>query len=479
MELNINKILNKKTAYLLLVFLSLEILSFITYFYHGLNFGVFIALCLVALGLTIYRLEYGLLLLIAELIISSKGYLFAAGGVSFRLVLFAIIILVFGYHFFKNRKIFVAKMKTFRGKYWFLALFVLFLIGVFQGYWHYGLGSNWFHDLNGWLFFALLPPVAFVYFKNEDKSVYERLAWLSFAAVIWLSLKTLVLFYIFSHDYTWSANIYTWLRRSGVAEITNIGFNWPRIFLQSQVYAPLAFIMLLFWRPISKMRQKIVYYLLLSLFLMTTLISFSRSFWTGLLVAFIFSVILIIRQRSFRAWLKTIPALIAMGFFSLVVIYLIAFFPWPKSLVSFSTDIFSKRANFLSEEAAVASRWSLLKPLGQKVLEQPVFGQGYGTTLTYKSSDPRILQNNPSGEYTTFAFEWGYLDIALKIGFLGVLAYLLLLGKIISEALRGNFSLKLALASGLIFLIVTNIFTPYLNHPLGISYIILSSCLIF
>ncbi|MCX6797645.1 MAG: O-antigen ligase family protein [Candidatus Falkowbacteria bacterium] len=478
MDLVLNKILNKKTVYLLGAFGGLELLSFIAYFYPGLNVGIFGIIILAALVLTIYRLEYGLLLLIAELIISSKGYLFAAGGLSLRLILFLIIFLLGVYKLLKNKADF-AKLKFFRVGYLFGLVFLFLLLGVIQGYLRYGLSSNWFHDFNAWLFFALLPLLVIIYYKNVDQAVYNRLILVSSAAVIWLSLKTLFFFFIFAHDFSWSLTLYKWIRFSGVGEITNIGFNWPRVFLQSQIYAPLAFIFLLFWSPAAGRRAKFIYYSLLSLFLMTTLISFSRSFWVGLLAAYILAAILIIRRSSIRRWLKTIPGLLISALASLVLIYCLAFFPFPKSLVSFSADIFQRRANFLSADAAVASRWSQLVPLWQKVLEQPIFGQGYGTTITYKSSDPRILQDNPSGEYTTYAFEWGYLDIWLKIGFLGALAYLLLLVTVIKRGLADTLVIKLALATGLTFLLVTNIFTPYLNHPLGISYIMLSSCLIF
>jgi len=38
--------------------------------------------------------------------------------------------------------------------------------------------------------------------------------------------------------------------------------------------------------------------------------------------------------------------------------------------------------------------------------------------------------------------------------------------------------LPFSLISGLIVLIVVNIFTPYLNHPLGIIYLILVSLIV-
>ena len=55
-------------------------------------------------------------------------------------------------------------------------------------------------------------------------------------------------------------------------------------------------------------------------------------------------------------------------------------------------------------------------------------GRGFGATVTYQTRDPRILADNGSGEYTTYAFEWGWLDIWLKLGIFGLAAYFLLIG---------------------------------------------------
>ena len=103
-----------------------------------------------------------------------------------------------------------------------------------------------------------------------------------------------------------------------------------------------------------------------------------------------------------------------------------------------------------------------------------------------KTSDPRIVASNATGKYTTYALEWGWLDIWLKLGLFGFLAYLLLIGKILKsgfmflenseDAKKRNITLGLVI--GLIVIMCVNIFTPYLNHPLGIAYLIFMSVII-
>ena len=114
-------------------------------------------------------------------------------------------------------------------------------------------------------------------------------------------------------------------------------------------------------------------------------------------------------------------------------------------------------------------------------------GQGFGATITYQSSDPRVLQASPTGEYTTYAFEWGWLDIWLKLGLFGVLAYLVLIGKIVISGLKLVLDNRqqtidnrtvLGLIIGLGVIVVVSIFSPYMNHPLGIGYLILVSAIL-
>lgn len=171
------------------------------------------------------------------------------------------------------------------------------------------------------------------------------------------------------------------------------------------------------------------------------------------------------------------------GLLSFGLIYLVVSFPYIHSNDNNLGSAFLERVSN-SNEAAISSRWSLLPILSKEVLKEPVLGQGFGATVSYISSDPRILQQDPKGRYTTYAFEWGYLDLALKLGLLGLLIYLSLLGKLIFDSLRQGWKLPddylfIPLAASLLFLALVHIFTPYLNHPLGIGWIVISSCLIW
>ena len=70
------KNIQKKIGVSVLVFLFLDLLSYIAFFNLDLLKISFLIIVLAGAALTIYKLEYGILILLAELLIGSKGYLF-------------------------------------------------------------------------------------------------------------------------------------------------------------------------------------------------------------------------------------------------------------------------------------------------------------------------------------------------------------------------------------------------------------------
>lgn len=488
---------SKKVLILLAIFFGLELLSFAAFTWPVINTALFIILVLGALAVTIANLEYGLLIVLAELFIGSMGHLFYINigetQLSIRICLWAIVMAVYGVNFIiqliKKGKPspYWQSIKNFRGWKIYLLLGTFIVIAVLNGWLRGHAFSLIFSDFNAWLYFALLGPILAIYNTGKKENV-ERLKMVFISSAIWLSLKTLFLLFVFTHNYGGSTEVYLWLRKTLVGEMTPTKTGWPRIFIQGQVYAAISFF-LVFWYSQAFFKIKEIFkkpnisaLLLAALFFTSVLISFSRSFWVGFAGATFFTLILIWRLDSFKKALSSVLWLFVSGILSFAILYLVGAFPYIHlGAGNMSPDFLDRVSN--GNESAIASRWSLLPVLFGKIGQEPFLGQGYGATVTYLSSDPRILQNNPSGEYTTYAFEWGYLDLWLKLGLLGLAVYLWLYLKLIITAWRDSQKTKdylvPALATGLIFIALTNIFTPYLNHPLGIGYLLLSSCLIW
>jgi O-antigen ligase len=485
---------------------------------------VFLTILLLTLITSLKKLEYGLYILLAELFIGSKGYIFYFdfGGmsISLRIGLFLVILGVWVLRFFVSFRAKRSEVeKSHRSPYPqceilqqardsrftnFKELFnrlksddnkikiysLLFIFIIFGFLWGIVRGNgfhNVFFDFNGWLYFALIFPIADAIKSREQiENIFQILT----ASVAAITIKTFFLLYIFSHQIEIAARpLYRWLRKFLIGEITLMDNGFHRIFFQSQIYVLIGFFIFLaiiIW-SFKKDQLKIWFKKYWPLFFLTAgtfasiLVSFSRSFWVGIIAGTIaLFIVLIIFKISIKQFLRISLLGISIICCSLLFIWITIIFPFPKTDASFSfSSMFEDRLTDINE-AAVRSRWDLLPPLGRAIVEHPIIGSGFGTTVTYKSSDPRALEISPTGEFTTYAFEWGYLDIMLKIGLAGLLVYLFLIWfilkgewKLIKNADNNIQALNIGLFIGIIALLATNFFSPYLNHPLGIGYVML------
>jgi O-antigen ligase len=207
--------------------------------------------------------------------------------------------------------------------------------------------------------------------------------------------------------------------------------------------------------------------------------SFSRSFWlAGIASLVVMLVILVFNKEKIKQVSSFGSIFVGLIVISIGLTVGVAMFPIPKGTMS--ADLLKDRAAKFSGEAAVSSRYSQIRPLLSSIKNHPIYGSGFGTSVTYASQDPRVLKNNPDGLYTTTAFELGWLEIWLKIGLLGVGFYLYLLWMIAKFGWRSNRENYLILGGiiGLVAVVLTHGVSPYLNHPLGIGVVMLMSGLV-
>jgi hypothetical protein len=490
--------INRNFFVLICSFVIIDLLSYLALTSFSLNQLVFALLVLICLGLSLYRLEYGLLMVLAELLIGSMGHMFVLPlgnyQLPIRMALWAIVMVIFAINFLwqlikdKSQSQYLKKLKNFSPLKYFALLALFVVIGLVNAFLRKHALGLIFNDFNAWIYWLLLLPAIIVYSRDnaeEKKSIviFNNLKTIFLSGAIFLSLKTLFLIYVFTHNISFSSEVYFWLRKTLVGEMTPTLSGWPRVFIQGQIFSGVA-LFLVFWKSLKAKRKDYLKNIgdlsLAALFASSILISFSRSFWVGMAGAVAFSFIVIWRYYSFRKAIFSMFWLLASMVISFIMIYFVSIVPYPTK-GEFNAN-FIERVSDNNSEPAIASRWSLLPILGKEIKKEPFFGQGYGATVTYVSEDPRVLQNNPTGEYTTYAFEWGYLDLWLKIGLFGLLAYLLLIFYLVKEAVITGYKNKdlivFGLSAGIIFLALTNFFTPYLNHPLGMGVLIIGACLI-
>lgn len=480
------KLFTKLFFYTFLAITFLEVVSFYAYFNPLINNVGFFLIVLIALILSLRKIEYGLYLILAELFIGSKGYLFSFDFqgvlISIRIGLFLVILVVWLLKLIKNRDFVFKNSPLFR---WYLILFLFIIWGLINGYLNKNSLANIFFDFNGWLYFLMI----FAFFSalttwEKIQSAFQVI----FAASFYLILKTVALLYLFSHQISYLLpSLYKWVRQTGVGEITHMPNNFYRIFFQSHIYIVCLFfliaLLLISFKRKDFCKKDYLGFWLLGLF--STLViftSYSRSFWLGALfglVGLYYLIFFILKLTMKKAFLVSILLLITI-FTAYFLAYGIVKLPWPKPS-AITGGLIEERTKDITTEAGSISRFQLLSPLIDKIKAKPIFGSGFGTTITYQTKDPRYLAIHPDGIYTTYAFEWGYLDIWVKIGLFGLLAYLTLiyqffrLGRRIFTKITNptGQTLTLGLLLGLFLLVMINVTTPYLNHPLGIGYLLL------
>lgn len=498
------KLFGKIFTISLLIILIAELFSFCGYVFPIINTIGFFVVALLVLTATIYKLEYGLLFLLAELFIASKGYLFyldfQGHSVSIRITIWLIVMAVWLsrvlFNAIKTKKVaFAFRQSSYF--YYFLIFFAFIGLAAVNGIVKHNDLSNIFFDANGWFYLFLILPIYEVVFGTKNDDTINNILQVFSASVLWLAIKTLFFVYLFSHfQFDLIYPMYRWLRTTGVGEVTLIQGGFYRVFFQSHIYLLIYFVLFLLTvikELPNKSWIKYLYFLFLTAILAVSIVNFSRSNWVGLIAGLSVLFVILVWQRQWQFLFKSIILTFSATIFGLILIVATVYFLIPKPIGGFSTtDLLSNRASEITGEAGASSRMALLPKILDQIKTAPILGRGFGATVTYKTSDPRILQNNPSGNYTTYAFEWGWLDIWLKFGAVGLLFYLFILGKIFVidnykmlarpnnlKNLKDHNNLTIiSLSLGMLIIAAVSMFSPYTNHPLGLGYLVISTAII-
>lgn len=430
-------------------------------------------------------------LLLTEYIIGSKGALLrfggdgvGHGGIPLRMAWFGAFFL--GWLVWSWQHGTYKEWPTYiKGRRTYLILAALlafaFLVGKLRG------NPFLLADANGWgVWVLLLPALDLAHHLKEELKQFIPPALL--VASAWMMTKTLALFYLFTHLVSTSAleAVYLWVRRTGVGEITRAvaETNIWRIFFQSHIYL-LPIVIGVFWYTLTHAKLTPKAWLLGVGAWATLIISLSRSLFLGVAAGLVCSLAHFLFRKQHHTHDGQEPPRVCTAVTQFAAILIgacaligVAFYAPPRPSGSLS-DALLARVN-LGEEAAV-TRWKLLPVLWEGIKQHPVLGSGFGATVTYESRDPRVVAAT-GGVYTTYAFEWGWLEHWFKFGILGIPLLLWILIRLGRGVWRSPYQLwwRGTLLSSLVALTVTHIFTPYLNHPLGIiSLIVLEAGLLF
>lgn len=472
--------------------IAFVLVTALSYFGHAsavIEWALFLFLSLAFVFIIFRSFELGVLILLGELFMGSFGHLFrvhlAGIEIPIRFVLFAVVLCRWSVLPASPQKFAFFRWHLFR---WYCLVLATIAAGIILGMVRGNDPSVLAYDVNGYLF-LLIGPALFTALAAAEQR--KRGLSVLVAAVLFLAVQAIVLLALFVHARSLLHPLYRWVRDLQLYEVTAISANVYRIFSPTQLYSIIG-LCFVFGAALASerrtMRQSIGLTLLACSATLAIVVSQSRSFWLG--TAFAAGIAVILAFRIFRKSLfsvsRLIIVLLVVFLLDIAVLSFTANFPylWARPGARPLAALLSERGKTTTDVAS-ESRFGLIGPMLRSIARHPILGNGFGTTVTFRSSDPRAVATT-GGLRTTAAFEWGFLDFALKTGVVGLTAWILLLLRIGQTAWQrlvaqtANHERMIATGAllGIVAVSVIHMFSPYLNHPLGIGFLLFAGALL-
>lgn len=459
----------------------LDIVSFLT-LHTGMETVLFGMALVLTIIIAIKSPRWLFPIAIAEIISTSNGHSLNAEilgiSVGLRIAIFGALIVVSCIEIARSRQNYIPNR--------YMAISILFvtliLYGTILGLLNGNGFRNLYLDANGYLAVGYIFS-AWVWVR--DPSSRRLLLQAIGAGALWIAVKSLLFLFMFGHLHPKTLDpVYKWIRDTRLGEITLQGGNVYRVFLQSQWFLVPVMLTTAGYIWLAERSRETGVRIVFILAFAGILASLSRSFWVALVVTVPLLVIAGVWWSGWRNVARKIPDFAVIKIGTVALLWVIIAVPiYQTANFSLFSDLFSGRASGVSD-VAIDSRQSLLTPMLDAVTKSPATGYGLGTTLAYKTSDPRWIDSHATDIVETYAFEWGWLDIWIKFGILGIFAFLWLACLITQDLWRMSKLdqprrwLYLSLFLSLLGIYTVHFFSPYLNHPIGLATIAIVVALI-
>lgn len=459
--------------FIVILFLLFNALSLLGYYIPSVEALVFLCIVMGALIVSLYRIEYGFLILIFEFFAGHGGHLFEFFGLSLRFSLFLIIVLVWLYkkikYVLKDHSLYIPAPSI-------LILFLVFLFFIFIGTVR-GMTYNEpiiaIKDFISYSYIFLVFPLVDILKKHN---IFTSIFTIGKAGIIGIGVVTVAVFILFStgvvevHD-----SFYWWWRTTVIGKATFAGNGFYRIVSPAHLLILPLFLVVLSFLIVPKQKKKRSLLLLALVCAAILIINFSRVYFLGIGAG----LLVLAYHIHWRRWLLFSLAVIMIMILEFGILYGIV----SGGNISAGVGLFTKRIQTVvspEEELSSQTRMVILPHLIDKIKAQPVFGHGLGETVTFV--DPKT-----NTERTTFHLDWGYLEIITELGLITLVLYggiLLLIFYIgwqkIKNISQNIFEKRLivGLLAGLLSIMVSTLTGPFLFHPVGIFYLTLTTAII-
>lgn len=445
-------------------------------------------------------LSAALIMLFAfECTVGCSGRWLTIGGISIRIVLFAVCFLTTLPNVFSSLKRTICNPYVLFAGVFGIYLIVSAFIGTQKGNALQFVRA----DISGFLALALLPGFLATIRTGER---VEKVMRVIFFGALAMAAVTVFFHFLFAHlSNERIFEINQWLNAHSMGGFARLSSGLQRIYLRSQIFLQVALLFGIV--EIGKSRGAASVWLLLGegMIAFACLISYTRGFWLGF-AAGAFAMLLMVPER-WKAYLIILGG-------TLVVVASCFLLSWldygqPKAAQEFVFRFDSRfmvdisEGNFPTDPsspitdpnspitdpsspitdaaaAAVTLRSNTIRGLEKRIRMHPVLGNGLGANLDGLRTDGKT--------------EYMYLDMLMKLGTVGfilfMVVYFLPAGQIILRRLVGirrkerlqwtdKQMRDIALAAAFLSVAVTSWYNPFLTNPMGILLLLLNASAVY
>lgn len=243
--MNINFI-GKLTLYTFFAAVFIYLLSFLGFLRPGVEtFGFFLMIATL-IGLSFWKIEYGLLFVIFEFLAGIDGHLFEFKSISIRFALFVAFMFIWAIQKVWNYKSLKLQIENFTKSFFFkpfaFALFFIALAGIL-GIIRGNSLNLILADLICYSYLLLIFPFFDLIFDSKKCDI-KRIFQIFSGTIIATSSLTITTFYLFvSHLTVHGGFYYQWFRQFVIGKIATMNNNFFRVVMSSDILILIFFLL--------------------------------------------------------------------------------------------------------------------------------------------------------------------------------------------------------------------------------------------
>lgn len=436
-----------------------------------------------------------IILYVLDIILLGGGSLTKIGGVSTRMIFFAIAILASVPGLLKDFKKYIRNKYCISVGIFMVLVAVSLVLGIFNG----NSRAIMMTDVKGFLNILIIFPMVYAL---DTKEKMESLVKFMLGALIGIAIVAVALSFYMQMPAGVQTKIYQFFNANVLCGITSLNKNVTRVFFHTAGRLFFAGFMFLLAFIIIKPGKKMIKEAGMALFICACFISYTRSIYMGIFVSFITFLVLV--ALLFRDKAKQyFVSILRMSIMTLVFVLLLAIVQ-KDNLISVAVNRCLLAAIETEDPMYVAEEdWMIENEIHNSIEDSDLSVEGTFDNIQAEKGNLEIrdlrkkmainnikkspfignglgVVNDQKGEH----IEYFYLDLLSKMGIIGTIAFfmpfIMAVYDLIKYRRKGfdeEATLLFASIINVVFLLVISYFNPCMNTNVGLSMYCLSMCI--